>query len=317
MGRCKRSLIAKRFGPLRISAGLFGWGSRALDAPSIQDRIAGHYGELSERLRQAADYVVAHEMEVATYSLRAVSGRAGLAPATFTRLSQALGFASYEEMRDLCRAAVGRQTLTFAQRADLLVQEQDGEDAPAFFDRQLAASLNNLSMMGGELDRDRLFDVVKTLNAARQVHLFGAFSSAGLIDYFAYLARYFAKNWRVAGRRGASLSSSLVDLTDEDALIIITKSPYAKQSILAAKMAHEAGAYVFVITDKHSCPALDFASSYFIVPTESPQFFSSYAATLVLIETIVGMLVHRAGKQARARIKEVETLNHLHGEFWD
>ncbi|TLP46859.1 MULTISPECIES: MurR/RpiR family transcriptional regulator [Cohaesibacter] len=284
---------------------------------SIKDRIAGHYGELSERLRQAADYVAAHEMEVATYSLRAVSGRAGLAPATFTRLSQALGFANYEEMRDLCRAAVGRQALSFAQRADLLVQEQHGADAPTFFDRQVSACLNNISMMGSELDRERLFDVVKTLDAAREVHLFGAFSSSGLIEYFAYLARYFAKNWRVAGRMGASLSSSLVGLSEEDALIIITKSPYARRSILAAQMAHEAGAYVFVITDKHSCPALEFSSSYFIVPTDSPQFFSSYAATLVLIETIVGMLVHRAGKEARARIEEVETRNHLNGEFWD
>jgi len=118
-----------------LNAGFDHTGSGTLDALSIKDRIAGHYGELSERLRQAADYVAAHEMEVATYSLRAVSGRAGLAPATFTRLSQALGFASYEEMRDLCRAAVGRQALSFAQRADLLVQEQDGADAPSFFDR--------------------------------------------------------------------------------------------------------------------------------------------------------------------------------------
>ena len=256
-------------------------------------------------------------MEVATYSLRAVSGRAGLAPATFTRLSQALGFSSYEEMRDLCRASVGRQALSFTQRAELLVQEEQSADKLSFFDRQLAASLNNLSVLGDGVDKDRLSDVVKTLNAAQEVHLFGAFSSSGLVEYFAYLARYFAKNWRVVGRMGASLSSSLVDLSEDDALIIITKSPYAKRAIVAAKMAHEAGAYVLVITDKHSCPALEFASSYFIVPTDSPQFFSSYAATLVLIETIVGMLVLRAGADARARIEEVETRNHLHGEFWD
>ena len=230
-------------------------GRNKLDASSIQDRIAGQYGALSERLRQAADYVVAHEMDIATYSLRSVSSKAGLAPATFTRLSQALGFSSYEEMRNMCRAAVGRQALSFTQRAELLAQEQDGEDGPSFLERQITASLDNLSMMGGALDKGRLCDVVKTLDAARQVHLFGAFSSSGMVEYFAYLARYFAKNWRVAGRMGASLSSSFAELSEEDALIIITKSPYAKRAILAAQIAQEAGAYVLVITDKHSCPA--------------------------------------------------------------
>ena len=116
---------------------------------------------------------------------------------------------------------------------------------------------------------------------------------------------------------GASLSADMAGLDERDAALILTKAPYAKRSVLAAEMAAETGAYVLVVTDSHSCPALEFASAHFIVPTESPQFFSSYVATLVLIETLVGMLVVRAGVEARARIREVEARNHLHGEFWD
>ena len=261
--------------------------------------------------------MVGNEMEIATYSLRTVSGNAGLAPATFTRLSQALGFSSYEAMRDLCRAAIGRQTLSFTERAQLLARDENGVRKQPFFDRQLSACLDNLSMMGSELDKDRLKEVVEHLNSAREVLLFGAFSSSGLVEYFAYLARYFAKNWRIAGQMGASLSSAMVGLNEQDAVLIITKAPYARRSVMAAQMAADAGAYVIVITDKHSCPVLDYAGAYFIVPTESPQFFSSYAATLVLVETIVGMLVSKAGAKAHARIEEVETRNHQSGEFWD
>ncbi|PLW77848.1 MurR/RpiR family transcriptional regulator [Cohaesibacter celericrescens] len=283
----------------------------------LQDRVAAHYGDMSQRLRQAADYVVAHELDVATHSLRTVSGKAKMAPATFTRLSQALGFSSYEDMRDLCRESVGRQALTFSQRAERLAREHQGDAMPSFFDRQMSASLDNLNQLSGEIDQDMLLQVVETLNGARDVLLFGAFSSTGLVEYFAYLARYFANNWKVAGRMGASLSSAMVGLDETDAVIILTKGPYAKRSILAAKMASASGAYVIVITDKHSCPALEFSSAHFIVPTESPQFFSSYAATLVLIETLVGMLVVRAGEQARIRIEDVETRNRQYGEFWE
>ena len=159
-----------------------------LNAQRIQDRIADHYGELSDRLREAADFVVANELDIATHSLRSVSRKAGLAPVTFTRLSQALGFACYEDMRDLCRAAVGRQTLSFSQRAELLAEEEDGS---LFFDRQLAASLDNLSRLGNEIDRARLSEVVERLNEAREVLVFGAFSSTGMVEYLGYVARFF------------------------------------------------------------------------------------------------------------------------------
>ena len=285
--------------------------------PRIQDCVAAHYGDLSQRLRQAADYIVTHEMDVATHSLRTVSSNAGLAPATFTRLSQALGFSNYEDMRNVCRATVGRQSLSFSQRAALLTGEQTGAEIPPFFDRQMSASLDNLNHLASELDQGKLEQVVERLNGAREVLLFGAFSSTGLVEYFAYLARYFAKNWKVLGRMGASLSSGMVELDERDAVIILTKGPYAKRSISAAKMAADSGAYLIIITDKHSCPALEYASAHFIVPTDSPQFFSSYAATLVLIETMVGMLVVRAGAEARTRIEEVEARNRRYGEFWE
>ncbi|WP_319486530.1 MurR/RpiR family transcriptional regulator [uncultured Cohaesibacter sp.] len=284
---------------------------------SIEDRISGQYSQLSERLKQAADFVVDHEIDVATHSLRTVSAMAGLAPSTFTRLSQALGFASYEEMRDVCRARMGRQALSFSERASLLVRNGADDGARSFFEQQSSASLENLGRMERDLNQERLVDVVEQLNSARQVLLFGAFSSTGFMEYFGYLARYFADNWKVIGRMGASLSSAMVGLNDKDVVVVLTMAPYARRAIVAAEMAADAGAYVLVITDDIACPALSRASASFIVPTESPQFFSSYAATLVLIETIVGMLVARAGDSARARIEEVENRNRQYGEFWD
>ena len=284
---------------------------------SIEDRISGHYGQLSERLKQAADFVVDHEIDVATHSLRTVSTMAGLAPSTFTRLSQALGFVSYEEMRDVCRARMGRKAMSFSERASLLVRNGADDGARSFFEQQSSASLENLGRMERDLNQERLVDVVEQLTSARQVLLFGAFSSTGFMEYLGYLARYFADNWKVIGRMGASLSSAMVGLNNKDAVVVLTMAPYARRAIVAAEMAADAGAYVLVITDDIACPALARASASFIVPTESPQFFSSYAATLVLIETMVGMLVARAGDSARARIEEVENRNRQYGEFWD
>ncbi|MCT4656630.1 MAG: MurR/RpiR family transcriptional regulator [Cohaesibacter sp.] len=289
----------------------------ALKDASLQERIAASYSQLSDKLRQAADYVIENPVDVATRSLRSISAASNLAPATFTRLSRSLGFSSYEELRELCRHAFGQRHVPFSEKADRLQMVDGAEKAIPFLRRQTAACIDNLNSAVDSLDPDRLEDVADFLASARRVVLFGAYGSTGIVEYFAYLANFFASNWKVAGRMGASLSTSIVDSGKEDAFIILTKPPFARRSIMAARLASEAGSYVVVITDSYHCPALKYASAHFIVPTDSPQFFSSYVTTLMLIETLVGMLVSRAGPKARRRIEDVEARNRMLGEFWE
>ena len=288
-------------------------------ADSVEDRlaarIAAQYAHLSSKLRDAADFVATNPVEVATRSLRSISGSSGLAPATFSRLARALGFESYEEMRELSRVAVGRQYTSFSERVSRLQAEDRATDTP-FLMRQAQACIENIGALSWMIDQGRLEQAVAHLHAAQRKVLFGAFGSTGIVEYFAYLGNYFSPGWQVAGRSGASISTAVAELDERDALVVITKPPFARRAVMAAEMGHEQGAYVIVITDTHACPALANADAGFILATDSPQFFSSYSATVVLIETMIGMLVSRAGDNARSRIQEVEDRNRRLQEFW-
>ena len=145
--------------------------------------------------------------------------------------------------------------------------------------------------------------------------IIGALGSAAFADYFAYLTSWFDGRWSVAGRNGTTLASTLMRLTREDAVIVISKAPYANRSIAATELAAESGASIIAITDSHAFPGLQHASHSFIQQSESPQFFSSYAATLVLIETMAGMLVAKAGPDAIDRIKTVMQQNNRLDEY--
>ncbi|WP_245848461.1 MurR/RpiR family transcriptional regulator [Actibacterium ureilyticum] len=283
---------------------------------TIQDKIAAEYDGLSAKLQVAADYVVANPVDVATRSLRSISGSTGLAPATFSRLARALGFDNYEELRELSRHAVGRQFVSFSNKAERLQSEDDTKVGAPFLNRQAQACIGNIETLVRSVDAARLEQVVELLHRARNVTLFGAFGVTGIVEYMAYMGNYFAPNWFIAGRMGASLSSSMTHLSNRDVLVVITTAPFARRSILAVEMARERGAGVVVLTDNHACPALKHATVGLIHSTDSPQFFSSYVATLVLVETIIGMLVKRAGPAAQQRIQDVEAKNHRLGEFW-
>lgn len=279
----------------------------------IEDRIADSYADLSAKLKDAADYVVANQMDVAARSLRSVSAASGVSPATLSRLARTLGFHTYEDMRELCRGAMGGRAMSFSERAERLKLDKD--EGATFLQRQSGACIWNITDLAESVDRARLEAAVDALAEARNVVLFGALSSTGIAEYMAYLANYFCTNWTLAGRMGASLGASLSSLDENDVLLVVTKTPYASRAIFAAEMARAAGAQTIVLTDSHTCPALQHASFSFIVPSESPQFFSSYAATLVLMETMIAMLVARSGESASQRIRDVEARNRRLGEF--
>lgn len=280
----------------------------------IEDRVSENYSDLSAKLREAADYVVANQMDVATRSLRTVSATSGLSPATFSRLAKALNFDAFEDLRETCRGALWDRGASFAERAERLSKD-DATDQP-ILNRHASACMNNISEMAGAIEPARLSDAVSALRNARNVVLFGGFSSTGIVEYMAYLAQYFRSNWTLAGRMGASLGSALSGLEARDVFLVVTKTPYSRRAITATGTASEAGARVIVITDSHACPALKHAAYSFIVPSDSPQFFSSYASTIALIETMIAMLLAESGDAATDRIRDVENQNKRLGEFW-
>ncbi len=279
----------------------------------IEERVSQKYSDLSAKLRVAADFVVANQMEVATRSLRAVSSASAVSPTAFSRLARALGFESYEALRESCRNGLWDRGASFAERAERLRSTET--ETSSILEQHASACMSNISEMAGAIATDKLKYSVDVICKADSVVLFGAFSSTGIVEYMAYLAQYFSSNWTLAGRMGASLGSAMAGLSEKDVLLIVTKTPYARRAVLAAEMAKQSGAHVILITDSHACPAIRYADSAFIVPSNSPQFFSSYAATIALMETLVAMVVAQSGTEATKRIGKVEETNRNSANF--
>lgn len=275
---------------------------------AFEQELAKRYVDLSTKLKEAADFVVANPVEVATRSLRSISADVGVSPVTFTRLARAIGYSSYEELREEMRHSVGRRAGSFSDGVERL-QSKHGNNSQSFANEHISACLNNLSALRNNIDPDEFDRVINRLHNSRKVVLLGALGSTGAAEYMSYTANFIADNWQLAGRMGSSLGSSLMGIGKHDTLIVITKSPHANQAIQAAELASSNGTFVLVITDSHKCPSLAHASSYFIVPTDSSHFFSSYVATVALVEAMIGLLAVKAGEPARERIEKVEISN--------
>lgn len=283
---------------------------------SFETRLADRYGDLSIALKQAADFLAQHPIDIATRPLRTVSKESGVSPAAFSRLSRALDYSDFEELREEMRRNLGRRVNNFSERAERL-QQAHSADGSDFLEAHLAACQRNLRIFGETIDRKVLEAATDRLSTARKVLLMGALGSTGVVEYLSYMANFCADNWHMAGRMGASIGGGLTGLGESDALIIVTKPPFSDRAIRAAELAQAQGVFVVLITDTHTCPALKHADARFIVSTESPHFYSSYVVTLFLVEVLIGMIVGQAGDDARKRVAEVERANRILAEVWD
>lgn len=283
---------------------------------TLETRLQERYGDLSGTLQSAADFITENPIDTATRPLRHVSGASGISPAAFSRLARALEYQDFAELREELRAKITDRVNRFADRAEQLHHDHSAQNV-AFIDAHLAACQANLQTFVRDIDRDVLEAAVDRISVARKVLLLGALGSTGVVEYLSYLANFCAENWMMASRMGASLGGGLAGLDERDVLIIVTKPPFSGRALRAAELARSQGVYVVLITDTHSCPALKHAAGCFIVPTNSPHFYSSYVVTVFLVETLIGVLVSRSSSDARARIADVENANRILAEVWD
>ena len=141
-------------------------------------------------------------------------------------------------------------------------------------------------------------------------------SAGSLIDFLGYLANMAFDNWRIAARNHEPTSVPLHDLSAKDTVIVMSQHPYARSTVEAAAWAGEAGATVIAVTDSYTSPLCQSAQFIFVTPTDSPHFFPSEVATVLLFESLLGMVVRRSGAKARRRIAAVERGIHHSGEYW-
>ncbi|MGI9352108.1 MAG: MurR/RpiR family transcriptional regulator [Rhizobiaceae bacterium] len=284
----------------------------------LEDTLGRNFSELSPKLKVAARYVIDNPQDVATRSLRQVAKRSGLTPPTFSRLARAVGFAEYECLRDVCRQEMKLSSLSLAQRAVVMQQDNPAtgtHSRGSFAEVHALSAVENINRLVQGLDLEKLADVADRLSSAGKVRLIGALSSKAILEYLLHMANLAAPNWLMIGQDGTPAPTALADFDRDTVVLVVSLSPYVKRTVEMTRLAKAAGSDVVVVTDDLAAPVLKYASSSFLISTESPQFFPSYVAVVTLLEMLMGMTVRRLGDKANKRIDSVEKLSRAIGDY--
>ena len=161
-----------------------------------------------------------------------------------------------------------------------------------------------------------LIKATDILAKARTIYCVGARATFPVAFLFDYAQRYFSDKICLLEGAGGSGIDLMHRVTNKDALLTVSLSPYANSTYRATELAHRAGAKIVAITDSELSPIARLAQVTILVSAQSPSFFDTISPALAAAEVLVALLASRAGPDVPKKIRQHEKHLRDAGVFW-
>jgi len=276
----------------------------------LRDEIFRRINELTPAERKVARTLLARYPAAGLESTAALAAAAGTSKPTVLRLVARLGFGSYPGFQERLRAEVTR-----SMSASPLSRARARRAAPSDDSVFLRAAEQRVRLVRrlqdtvppGEIER------AVSLLAGRPKHVVisGGYFSRWIARMLAMQLDQLIPNVDFADEPlGADVGKYLRACRDSVAIVFdLRRHELAAKEVVS--LANTCGASVVLITDESLSPAADEADVVLPVAVDGIPF-DSFAALLVLTESLVDAVFHRVGEAAIERMAAFERSVHIY-----
>ena len=248
--------------------------------------VGARYPELSARLRQIAEYALAHPNDIALETVAVVAVRAGVQPSALVRFAQAMGYDGFSEMQRVFRTRLVERIPSYEERL------RDGSSAesrclPNLLHQFVAAGHGALDRLEADLDATALERAITLLAEAEMVHLMAQRRAFPVAAYMAYGLSHLAKRMQLLDGIGGMLAQQARSLDRRDALVAVSFRPYAEETVALATSAHATRIPLVTITDGPLSPIARLGDAVLFVDDGEVRRFRTLTASMCLATTIV------------------------------
>ncbi|KMK52565.1 Fe-S cluster assembly protein HesB [[Actinobacillus] muris] len=264
----------------------------------FQEEIRKQYDGLSKRLKQVAQYVLDNGNSVVFDTVSTIAERAGVPPSTLIRFANAFGFSGFNEVKQLFRQDMMEGTSRYTERVQLFRQIEpdiDGQSSDLSQVLNVFAQGNTqaLQQLAKKVSNEQLEQVVTILNDAKRIFIVGLKRSFSIANYLNYALHHLDYDVFMIDGSGGMFDEQLNRITEGDALIAISFSPYANETVNVVTATARPGVKHIAITDSQLSPLLAFSDVSFIIKEAQLSGFRSQCATMMLVQTIAVSLALR------------------------
>lgn len=270
-------------------------GNRPDNFDSLKQTITDHYGGLSRRLQEVAEYALANPDEMALETIAVIASGAKVPPSSLIRFSKALGFEGFTEMQRLFRARLVAHAPTYGERIKRLQDHRDkgqGTMTSSMLEGFSTAGIEGLERLRQDLPLERLQQAIELLSKAASIHVIGQRRAFPVASYLTYLFTEMGCRATLLDGVGGMLEQQSRVLGKGSLLMAVSFTPYAPDVIALVERCHGEGMPIIGITDGPLSPLARLADVSLEVVESEVQGFRPLSASMCLSLTIAIALGH-------------------------
>jgi DNA-binding MurR/RpiR family transcriptional regulator len=274
--------------------------SVATNLTELQDQIRTRYNDLSKRLKQVACYVLDNNNSLAFDTVAVIARQADVPPSTLIRFAKAFEFTGFNDMKQLFRKNLVEETVSYTDRARLFKTLESNQQIPEKPSQilQAFAHVNSQAMdqLVAQTPENKLEAAIEILSQAEDIYIIGLRRSFSIASYLTYALRHLERRAFLVDGLGGMFKEQLSMIGPNDAILSISFSPYAQETVTLTEAASQAGAKQIVITDSQISPLATFSDVCFVVNEGKVDAFRSQSASLCLVQSLAVALAFKQGK---------------------
>jgi DNA-binding MurR/RpiR family transcriptional regulator len=272
----------------------------------LTNQIIEAFDEMSTQLQAAARYVLDRPRDVALLSMREQARKAGIQPATMTRLAQRLGLEGYDAVRRLYAEAIRRGDLGFARKAGVQVVHQKLKGERALAAEMIQSVRSQIASIAEEGSLDRLVAASELLASARRVYCLGLRSSHSVAWHVHYVLSLLGERTVLLDAMAGVGADPIRTATTKDVLLVASVLPYTRATVELTRYVASRGVPIVAITDSEVSPVAQVARHAILIATESPSFFHTMTPAFAVAEILATLVAGRSGEDATAALRRTE-----------
>ena len=278
---------------------------------NIIDFLIENKSKMAKKHQAICDYLLDNHSDISMMSVKELAAEVGVGTTTVLRFTQDLGYNSFFELKkeffEIQKSYAykwGTVQSSFEIESNELSEEIWNENIKVL-DRTLTAQL-----------LDSIHKAVNILVDSKHIYLTGSRPYRPLAMYMETLILEFEPRVNQLAMDTDSILDRTLLLDKEDAIVLISFSPYAKSMIDVAETAYEKGVPLILITDELSNPMSQYAKVILKVEASTKHF--TVVSIISIIEALVveygSRLAPQSGENVEALASILEEKKYLIGE---
>jgi DNA-binding MurR/RpiR family transcriptional regulator len=273
---------------------------------TLRERLTDAAATASKADRALATYMLAELASLPFENAASLAAKVDVSEPTVGRFCRAIGYDGFKDLKANLRSDMGDQPWLIGDRLrDLQQRAKAGEDQ---LSRGLELEMAALVSVYETAHTPEWERVVKRLAEVDKVFVVGFQTERGIAQVFANQLQYIRDGVHLLDLAAGNFAEALASEQPRAALVIFEARRYARNALVLAQEAREAGIPVTLVTDPYCDWGHTAASEVFVVPTAFNLFWESTAQMTSLANLLVNGVFIELGPQVEARMNKIARL---------